>query len=100
MYLPVSGEKVPLRTPDSAGIEIFPVRTLGDRASYEVDLDTSLDNSDIHSDHTLFSAAAALSASQLGPAGIFSAYSLKYWVPYGELKHSEDQNRGSVGQFK
>lgn len=20
--------------------------------------------------------------------GIFSAYSLKYWVPYGELKHS------------
>ena len=73
MYLPVSGEEVPLGTPDSAGVEIFPVRTLGDGASYQVDLDTSLDIWDIHSDPTLFSAAAALSASQLGPAGIFSA---------------------------
>lgn len=25
--------------------------------------------------------------------GIFSAYSLKYWVPYGELKHSQNQEK-------
>ena len=56
----------------------------------------------------LFSFAAFESISKLSPFGISSAYSGKYFVPYGELKHSgsvtssapNDVMVSSLGDFK
>ena len=74
MHLPVLGDQLPVGDHTVDVLNSFPVASLSG-------MDPPIRN-------TSFSNAMDFRAKQLSPSGIDSAYSPKYFVPYGELKHS------------